>query len=257
MKWPNTLTLIRHDVSKFNALRESKAESELYQRFIRAWKTDPASNETIALATIIQEDFALGVGDANTPLADPTGSRAIVTGQKMPEFMDLPDIVFVSPYLRTKETLRFLAIGWPELQKVPVVEDDRVREQEHGLALLYNDWRVFHALHPDQRKLFELEGPYWYRYPQGESVADTRARNREHLAMLIREYAGKNVLVVTHHLNILATIANLERWSAAEFIEMDTHAKPVNCGVTLFTGVKAQGRDGKLRRTLYNVKCWE
>ncbi len=256
MKWPSCLTLIRHDVSAFNNLRAKKARSPLYQQFMTAWSADPASEETRALAGQVQSDFALGVGDANTPLADDTGALAIETGRELPRYIALPDVIFTSPYVRTQETLRFLKIGWPSLASVPTIIDDRVREQEHGLALLYNDWRVFHALHPDQRKLFEMEGPYWYRYPQGESAADTRARNREFLSMLIREFRRKKVLVITHHLHILAAIANLERLSPERFIEMDRDEKPRNCGVTIFKGDSTLGKNGRLVRAAYNLQLY-
>ena len=35
--------------------------------------------------------------------------------------------------------------------KVKIIEDERIREQEHGLSSIYNDWRVFFTLHPEQK----------------------------------------------------------------------------------------------------------
>jgi len=43
-----------------------------------------------------------------------------------------------------------MAEGWPELNGVKTVYDDRVIEQDHGLAVVYNDWRVMNLLVPGQ-----------------------------------------------------------------------------------------------------------
>lgn len=147
-------------------------------------------------------------------------------------------------------------MGWSDLSLAPHVADDRIREQEHGLSLLYSDWRVFHVLHPDQKQLRDLQGPYWYQYPQGESVSQVRDRARSFTSMLIREWADKHVLVVTHHLTILSLRANYQRFSPEEFIRLDEYEKPVNCGVTLYRGDPTIGKDGKLVLKAYNKKFY-
>lgn len=153
-------------------------------------------------------------------------------------------------------TLAGIIQGWPELRFTKVVEDERIREQEHGLSLIYNDWRVFHTIHPDQRRLYEIEGPYWYRYPQGENVPDVRERNRSWINTVVRDFSEKSILVVTHHLNILALRANLERWGAKEFMETDNEDKPINCGVTTYRGHPEEGKDGRFKLESYNAKMF-
>ncbi len=256
MKWPKTLTLIRHDTSAYNAMKEAKKGHPLYEKFLAAWRKDATSEDTKRLALEVHQTFAMNVSDSETPLADKEGRQARVTGEKMRAEFDLPDIIYVSPYRRTLQTLEHVTQGWPELAKVRIVKDERVREQEHGLALLYNDRRVFETLHPEQRLLSEQEGEYWYRFPQGENVPDVRLRNRSWVSTLIREFAGKHVLTVTHHLNILATRANLERLDAEEFIRLDREEKPVNCGVTVYRGHPELGRDGRLVLETYNKKYY-
>jgi broad specificity phosphatase PhoE len=71
---------------------------------------------------------------------------------------------------------------------------------------------------------------------------------------LIREYAGKRVLAVTHHLTILAIRAQLERLGPEEFIALDRNEKPINCGVTIYRGDPNQGEDGRLILAQYNQK---
>jgi len=256
MKWPRELTLVRHAPSAYNALREFKSRDAGYQEFSAAFTADPESDETRELALAMAQRFSLEVSDAETPLVDPEGLQPFEVGRALAEFeeISLPDVVFVSPYLRATETLRHLQRGWPELADVSVVEDERLREQEHGLVTLCNDWRVFHALHPEERRSRILHGPYWYRFPGGESVADMRERNRSWITTLIREYSEKRVLVVTHHLNIIATRANLERFGEKRFMEIDQHEKPINCGVTYYRGNPDVGEDGHLELVHSNIQ---
>ncbi|MDB5194506.1 MAG: hypothetical protein JWN50_520 [Parcubacteria group bacterium] len=253
MKWPKWLMMIRHDTSAYNALRGKKENDPLYQEFLKYWESDPDSKEARGLARAVQKKFALGVGDAETALADAEGRQAFETGVALSRG-ELPDIVFVSPYKRAVLTLDHITRGWPALAEIEPIEEERVREQEHGLALLYNDWRVFHVLNPEQKRLRDIEGPYWYRYPQGESVPDVRARNRDWLRTVTRDFSDKRILVVTHHLNILAMRANLDRLSAEDFIRLDEKEKPINCGVTLYRGHPDLGSDGKLLLDYYNVR---
>ena len=248
--------LIRHDTSAYNILKDKKKEDALYQEFLRAWKEDPASHTTQALAAKVREKFSLKQGDAKTPLADKEGRQAYETGLALAKIGTVPDVIFVSPYKRAKDTLTHIRRGWPTLASVKTFEEERVREQEHGLALRYNDWRVFQALHPEQRELRELEGPYWYRYPQGENIPDVRARNRSFLTTLTRDWEEHRVLIITHHLNILAMRANLERLSAPTFIRLDESEKPINCGVTLYRGYPKRGADGRLVLEFYNRKYY-
>lgn len=256
MKWPETLILVRHDESAFNALKKAKEQNPIYQQFKQQFELDPTADQTIALAKAVKDRWALNIGDHNTPLAQNAGHQAETMAGRLKEIMSLPDVILVSPYERTLHTLANMKKGWPELDKVQTYEEERIREQEHGLSLLYNDWRILHTLHPEQRNLYQIEGEYWYRYPQGESVADVRERNRSWLGTLIREFANQRVLAVTHHLTILATRANLERLSAQQFLELNDQNKPINCSVTIYRGYSDLGRDGKLILATYNAKLY-
>jgi broad specificity phosphatase PhoE len=251
-----SVTLIRHDTSAYNVLAAEKAKSQLYQDFLLAFEKDFSAKATKKLALEVKEKFSLKVGDAKTPLADEEGPQAFQTGIALNEEED-PDVIFVSPYERAVLTFDHIARGWTALKKIRPLKEERIREQGHGLALLYSDWRVFFVLHPEQKALYELEGPYWYRWPQGENVPDVRDRNRSWLTTLTRDFAGKRILVVTHHLNILAMRANLERFNAEEFIALDKTDKPINCGVTVYRGYPNKGKNGRLVLESYNVKHYQ
>ena len=257
MKWPERLTLIRHDSSAYNILKEKKAEDPTYQQFRSEFQANPESLLTRELALEVQEKFSLGFGDHNTPLANEAGWQAKRVGEELKKIIPIPDVVFVSPYLRTHLTLNKIIEGWPELGDVKTIEEERIREQDHGLALLYSDWRVFNTLHPEQKSLRELQGPYWYTYPQGENVPDVRERLRSWLGTLTRDFREKEVLAVTHHLTILSLRANLERLNASEFIRLDEEEKPINCGVTIYKGEEDGGSNGQLRLDAYNLNLFD
>ena len=168
MKWPESLTLIRHDTSAYNHAKKVKEADPVYQEFKAAYEADWRSSDTERLAHEVWEHFSLGIGDHDTPLspvAEGEKSQAEVMAAHLRDRVQIPDIIFVSPYLRTHQTLERMIEGWPELQDARTVEDDRLREQEHGIALIYNDYRVFHVLNPNQKRLRDIEGPYWYRFP--------------------------------------------------------------------------------------------
>src|SRR5581483_10344401 len=112
------------------------------------------------------------------------------------------------------------------------------------------------VMHPEQYELRKMQGAYWYRHPQGESVDDVRERNRSLISTLVREYSEQDVWLITHHLTKLSLRANLERFGEEEFLRLDSEEKPVNCGVTIYRGDPALGRDGKLVLDKYNQQLY-
>lgn len=256
MKWPESLTLIRHDTSAYNALKKVKEESPLYQTFKKYYETSPEAEETRRLAIEVNETFALKVGDHDTPLAEGAGWQAKTVGEKLKSIIKIPDVIFVSPYLRTQSTFEKLVEGWPELKDIKKVDESRITEQDHGLALIYNDWRVFNTLHPEQKLLRNLQGEYWYRYPNGENVPNVQDRAHSWFDTLVREYANQNVLAVTHHLTILSIRVEMERLGVNDFIRLDNEEKPINCGVTIYKGHPELGSNGKLLLEGYNLKLY-
>lgn len=255
MKWPKYIALVRHDVSAYNQLKITRTKNADYQKFLEYYEKDPVCQKTKALAEEMSELYRLTQGDHDTPLFN-DGVQAKIVGEKLKNEIELPDVIFVSPYLRTRETLKKIIEGWPELASVKVVEDERIREQEHGLATIYNDWKVFFTLYPEQKRLYDISCEYWYRWPQGENVPDVRLRIKSWFDTLVRDYKDKKVLVITHHLTILALRANLERYSANDFINLNNENKPINVGVTLYCGNENQGKDGKLILNYYNKKLY-
>lgn len=256
MKWPASVTLVRHAESAYNELRQKKREDSLYDAFLTAFERDHRSPEARRLALEVKDRYTLGFNDFEMPLTEAGRNQARITGKHLHEVISLPEVIFYSPYRRTCDTLTEICGEWPVLKSVRMIEEDRIREQEHGLALLYNDRRVMHVLHPEQKELRDLLGPYWYQQPQGESVSQVRDRARAVITMLIRECAGQRVLMITHHLMILSWRANIERLTPAEFIRLDAEEEPFNCGITHYEGNPSAGNDGKLELKFYNKKLY-
>lgn len=259
MKWPASIALIRHGESEYNALKEKKRKDPEYLEFLKAYNDDYQSPACRKLAHLIWKRYDLGVSDYETPLSALGREQAFKTGAALAqENIPAPDVILVSPYLRTRET-------WEEMQRggfkpsanARVIIEDRIREQEHGLSTLYNDWRILHVFHPEQKLLRDRKGPYWYQQPQGESISMVRDRSRNVTTMLIREFQNRHVLLVTHHLTILSFRANYERLTPEEFIDLDENNKPINCGVTRYIGDSAQGTDGRLVLSEYNTKHYD
>ncbi|MFA6526200.1 MAG: histidine phosphatase family protein [Candidatus Buchananbacteria bacterium] len=252
MKWPTSLLLIRHDVSAYNQMKVERAKDPLYQRFVKKFDQNWQSYVTRSLALEVNEKWALKVSDPNTPLLEINSDRTVSTGRNLRLHEALPDVIFVSPYLRTKQTLEALKIGWPELSHVRVYEEERIREQNHGLASLYNDWRVYFALHPEQKMLYDLDGAYWHTWQQGENRPMVRDRLRSWTITLSRDFANRRVMYVGHHLGILCFRANHERWDDSQFREVDEKDKPINCGVTKYAGIPNIGSNGRFALEYYN-----
>lgn len=255
MKWPASVTKIRHGQSEYNALRAIKMKDPQYLEFLRLYEEDYTSPECRELAKVMWEAYKLGASDYDTPLSlEGTRQGRKTGGADVFKTLPPPDIVLVSPYLRTRQTWQEMLKGGFNADGARIITEDRIREQEHGLSVLYSDWRIFHVFHPEQKPLRDLMGPYWYQYPQGESVSMVRDRIRDVNTMMIREFSGLHVLMITHHLTILSSRANYERLTPEEFIRLDEEEKPVNCGVTRYVGDPSQGRNGKLILSEYNTK---
>ncbi len=264
MKWPNTLTFIRHGESKYNELKVKKSVHKDYDRFCKLFDRDFktaknerwVSDELRELAEKVWHATNLSMSDYDTPLTKTGIIQAKQVGKKLEKTVEFPDVIYVSPYARTRHTFDAMRSEWKELKKVKTVYEERIREQEHGLATVFNDWRVYNVMNPLQGLLYKLEGGYEYRFLNGESKTDVRDRVRDFLGTLVREHAKENVLVISHHLTILSFRANLEHWDREQFTYIDRNEKPINCGVTVYKGHPELGKDGKLVLDIYNKKLY-
>lgn len=268
MKWPTSVTFIRHGESEYNVLKKIKKDGDsafgaFETRFLKEYEVAEdetwASEELKALARAARKELVgtFSKGDYMTPLTSDGVQQARETGARLLENAPLPEMIYVSPYLRTRQTFACMSETCPELRGVKTVFEERIREQEHGLSTIYNDWRIYLTFHPEQAILRKRGGDYEYRFLNGENKADVRERIRSFLATLIREHAGQHVLLISHHLTLLAFRANLERWDREEFSRVDREETPLNCGVTIYRGDPTQGREGRLVLEGYNKRLYK
>mmetsp|Transcript_51795 Transcript_51795/g.123260 ORF Transcript_51795/g.123260 Transcript_51795/m.123260 type:complete len:375 (-) Transcript_51795:8-1132(-) len=127
---------------------------------------------------------------------------------------DQPLVIFVSPFLRTFQTVRALS-GPLENNIVRTEIDPALAEQEFGNI----QYRDFVKYRKEQSKV----GRFWYRFPTGESGADVY-----HRAMLFwqklkllnvnpKKAPVDWVLVVTHGLAMRMLLMRLFSWSPITF----------------------------------------
>jgi isoleucyl-tRNA synthetase len=100
------------------------------------------------------------------------------------------DMIFVSPFVRTKETADIVAkiIGLP---KNKIISDERIREVKAGT---FNGKPIedFHNYFSSMLERFTKT------LPGGENYSDMRKRVGEFLYDVENKYEGKNILIITH-----------------------------------------------------------
>ena len=126
--------------------------------------------------------------------------------------------VYVSPYLRTRETLRLLDIRDSCERRVP---EPRLREQDWGNLQDPADQEVQKA----RRHEF---GHFFYRLPFGESGADVDDRVAAFLSdlRLRDESHPETVLIVSHGLTLRLLCRRLFGWSIELF---ESLSNPATC----------------------------
>jgi broad specificity phosphatase PhoE len=204
---PAALWLIRHGQSEGNVIRD---EAERRQA----------------------QEFVLATRDADVPLSDLGRQQAEAFGRWLAEQpRDLhPDVVLVSPYLRTAQTAD-IVLETAGLQHIARGVDERLRDREmgewDGLT-----WRGIVARHPEEAERAKLVGRFFHRPPGGESWADMCLRLRSLLADVAQELTGRRVLVVAHDVVIQLTRVLLDGMSEADAVELVANTTYANCALT-------------------------
>lgn len=143
------------------------------------------------------------------------------------------DALYVSPFLRTRETAAHLAgaevAGW--------TIDDRLAERS---------WGVYGIVPPaEQRSQFPLTAklhqktPWYVRFDGGESMPDVYGRFRDFQGTLHREQEGRRVLVVSHGDFMNVARYGLERMLPEDWERLDSDPRYTirNCAVLHYTRV--------------------
>ncbi|KAL2457994.1 Phosphoglycerate mutase-like protein AT74H [Abeliophyllum distichum] len=83
---------------------------------------------------------------------------------------------YVSPYERTRSTLREIGRAFPKKRVIGVREECRVREQDFGNFQVAERMKAI-------KETREKFGRFFYRFPEGESAADVYDRVSRHVQL--------------------------------------------------------------------------
>ena len=150
-----------------------------------------------------------------------------------------PVYIYVSPYLRTKQTLAGILESLSPTQIVGVREEPRLSEQQFGN---FQNAKIVSDLREERNRY----GKFFFRFPQGESGLDVYLRVTSFMSTLFREVIyGDSTLVGTEHvgqredLNIiivthgLALRLFLQRWFKHSVLDFERSWNPRNCAVVV------------------------
>lgn len=226
-KWPSCLTIIRHGQSTQNAaldlLDDNIEEALRKQKEIR--------DMDIPLT-------AAGIWQARQTGLFLIGERPF-------------DVCFSSPYVRALQTAwRIKGVLYYE---VPVYKDNRLREKEfgrlHGLTK-----EEIKSKYPEEVSDRERDGKYWYRLPRGENYPDVESRVHSFLDKLVRDYAEKRVLVVTHQVPYLMFRSLFEHLDEQGVLSL---GDVPNCGIQEYQLDASEESEGRMKLKRYNFIAYE
>jgi broad specificity phosphatase PhoE len=153
-------------------------------------------------------------GDYRAPLTDLGRGQARDVGLALGAGFLHGALVYLSPYVRARQTWEELALGAGVEPRAPLLyEDPRLREQDHG----YSDVAA-------QAPMRERHGWFYYRYEGGESPADVYDRVSGFLESMMRQVERKNterVVIVTHGMAIRCFVMRFMHLTVEEFETID------------------------------------
>ncbi|HET6741477.1 MAG TPA: phosphoglycerate mutase family protein [Kribbella sp.] len=152
------------------------------------------------------------VPDHAVPLTALGHQQAVKAGRELRElFENQPVRVYVSPYLRARQTLD--SLGLDDLLQLPR-EEPRLREQDWANLQVTEDIER-------QEKLRDSFGHFYYRFTHGESGSDVYDRVSTFLETMHRDFestdAPRNVLLVSHGLTMRLFCMRWFHWSVRFF----------------------------------------
>mmetsp|Transcript_66138 Transcript_66138/g.184157 ORF Transcript_66138/g.184157 Transcript_66138/m.184157 type:complete len:355 (-) Transcript_66138:255-1319(-) len=168
----------------------------------------------------VDRTITLTVPDHLLHLTAKGREQALEAGERLKGLIGSESVKFtVSPYVRTRETLNGMLHTFLDEDSGPplIREDVRIREQEFG-NLDHPDMKKFHK----ERREF---GAFYYRFQNGESVADCHDRASLFLETLYRSWAGnqeKNHIFVSHGTMILVTLMRFLKLDVAMWDKLET-----------------------------------
>ncbi|OMH32244.1 histidine phosphatase family protein [Tersicoccus sp. Bi-70] len=211
------------------------------RRLILARHGESEANRAVAEADAAGADrIAVPARDADVELS-PTGREQaealghhLASGdQATDDAAFTPDAIWVSPYVRARQTTA-IALDTAGLDLTPRV-DERLRDRELGILDALTG-RGVRSLYPDEADRRQYLGKFYYRAPGGESWADVALRIRSVLAD-VEATDAETVMIVCHDAVISLIRYVCERIEEADLLE-DARVNPMpNAAVTVLERV--------------------
>ncbi len=143
-----------------------------------------------------------------------------------------PNIIFSSPYTRTRETTEIL-IKAANFQHTQIVYDERLRERELGIFDGLTKLGAT-AKFPEECAKREHYGKFYYRPTNGENWADVALRVRSFWRDLRQDFANETIVIVTHEVVIRVFRYVLENLTEAEILAIDKASDVENGAITSY-----------------------
>lgn len=184
------------------------------------------------------EVIDLDIRDADVPLSETGQEQATALGTWLDQYRSGIDVMWVSPYLRARQTLT-LALGDGggdggadhRNGDAPVaIVDERLRDRELGILDLLT-WRGVARLHPGEAERRRHLGKFYHRPPGGESWADVALRLRSFLRDAL-EVPGETALVVAHDAIVMLFLYLLLPMEEAALLDFASSHTVLNASVT-------------------------
>ncbi|KAK2419159.1 phosphoglycerate mutase protein AT74 [Trifolium repens] len=165
--------------------------------------------------------------DYKIPLTSQGISQARLTGSQIRHLISSssssPDwrvYFYVSPYTRTRSTLREIARSFSKKRVIGVREECRIREQDFG------NFQVQERMNAIKETRLRF-GRFFYRFPEGESAADVFDRVSSFLESMWRDIDMNrlnhnpsndlNLIIVSHGLASRVFLMRWFRWTVEQF----------------------------------------
>ena len=233
LRWPERLYLVRHGQSAGNVAR------------------DAASAAGLPLIDIAERDM-------DVPLSELGVEQSRSVGHWFRELADdrRPTTVLVSPYVRARQTARYMADAGGIAPEASWIVDERLREREFGILDRLTSAGIAGQF-PEQAEARRRIGKFYHRPPGGESWCDVILRLRSAVDSISLHHAGpgSRVLIVAHQVVVLCLRYLVEEMTEEEILAIDREADVANCGVTEYEfdpDTATDGREPRLRLARYN-----
>lgn len=174
------------------------------------------------------EVISLADRDADVPLS-PTGvEQARALAAPLLEAAEVPQIAWLSPYVRAQQTFALSVENGPVIERV--LTDERLRDRELGILDLLT-WRGVAARHPEEAARRARLGKYYHRPPGGESWADVSLRLRSFLRDAL-DADARIGLVVAHDAVVMLLVSLLTGMDEPSLMRFAAANTVLNASVT-------------------------